>query len=228
MMQPDAALLFAAGLGTRMAPLTDTCPKPLIEVAGKPLLDHARDIIRDAGLTRVVVNTHYLADQIEDHLAGTGVLISYEQSQVLETGGGLKHALPLLQSDPVVTMNTDAVWTGQNPLFSLRDAWDANLMEALLLLVPKERAVGHAGKGDFLLAEDGRITPGPGPVYTGLQIIRTDRLASYPDGPFSMWEIWRDMLDRGTLFGTLHLSGWCDVGRPDSIALAEHLIKADT
>lgn len=223
-MTPNAALLFAAGLGTRMAPLTNTRPKPLVEVAGKPLLDHALDLIPD--VPRIVVNTHYLGHMIRDHLQDKQVTISDEGNLLLETGGGLKNALPLLGSDPVFTLNTDAVWTGPSPANTLRQHWDGNRMEALLLLVPRDKAAGHSGHGDFLIDNDGRIAPGPGAVYTGFQIIRTDRLAQYPDGPFSMWDIWNDMLARGTMFGTTYAGQWCDVGRPESIAIAEAMLEA--
>lgn len=221
---PDAALLFAAGLGTRMAPLTRTRPKPLIEVAGKPLLDHALDILDDAGLKHVAVNTHYLAQQITDHLADRSVLISHEP-ELLDTGGGLRKGLALLNSDPVFTLNTDAVWTGPNPVEVLARHWDPDRMEALLLLISQDRAIGHSGNGDFLVAPDGRLSRGPGAVYTGLQIIRTACLDQYPDGAFSMWEIWNALLERGTMFGALHTGGWCDVGRPSSIDLAEDLLR---
>lgn len=223
-MTPNATLLFAAGLGTRMAPLTHTRPKPLVEVAGKTLLDHALDLVPN--VPRVVVNTHYLGHMIRDHLRDRPVTISDESDALLETGGGLKNAMPLLDSDPVFTLNTDAVWTGPNPADTLRDHWDVDRMEALLLLVSKDRAAGHSGQGDFVIGDDGRIAPGPGAIYTGFQIIRTNRLEEYPDGPFSMWDIWNDMLARGTMFGVTHPGGWCDVGRPASIAIAEAMLEA--
>jgi len=222
--KPDTALLFGAGFGTRMAPLTLDRPKPLVEVAEKPLLDHALDILAEGGIEQIAINTHYLAEQIADHLADRPILISHEP-EILDTGGGLKQALNLLESDPVLTLNTDAVWTGPNPVKTLLRHWDPDRMEALLLLVASENATGHRGKGDFLMDPEGRLTPGPGAVYTGLQIIRTDRVSQHSQTAFSLWEIWREMLNRGTIFGALHKGGWCDVGRPDSIALAEDLLR---
>lgn len=221
--KPTSILLFAAGLGTRMAPLTDTRPKPLIEVAGRALIDHALIFCDDL---KVVVNTHYFANQIQDHFAGTNVQISDETDQLLETGGGLKRALPLLDGNPVFTMNTDAAWRGPNPTGILSDAWRPD-MEALLLLIPIEKAVGHTGSGDFDVAKDGRITRGTGFVYSGVQIIRTDRLSDIAQDAFSMWLLWEGMLERGGAFGAVYDGQWCDVGRPDAIPLAEAMINED-
>lgn len=223
--QPSAVMLFAAGLGTRMGPLTANRPKPLIEVAGRPLIDHALALVETAGLARTVVNTHYLADQIRAHLAGRrSVTVSDETDEILETGGGLRRALPLLGPGPVFTLNTDAVWTGPNPLATLAAAWRPDRMDALLLLVPRERAIAHPGKGDFLTDEAGRIRPGPGAVYTGAQIIRTDLLARIEDRVFSMWRLWDRMIAEGRAYGIEHEGGWCDVGHPAAIPLAETLL----
>ncbi len=219
-MPAKAVLFFAAGLGTRMAPLTKDKPKPMVEVAGKPLLFHALDL---APNLRRVVNVHCFADQIRDAVPGD-VLISDETGSLLETGGGLRKALPLLDSDPVFTMNTDAVWNGPNPFSILRTAW-RDEMDGLLLLVEKENALGHKGRGDFIMDNAGRITRGESAIYTGCQIIRTADLAQVGKEAFSMWELWNRMLDRGTLFGVTYNGRWCDVGRPDSIALAEGLLR---
>ena len=217
---PLSILLFAAGLGTRMAPLTDSRPKPLIEVAGRTLLDHALDL---CGGLRVVVNSHYLADQIAEHLHGSDVLISHETDRPLETGGGLKRALPLLTSNPVFTLNTDAVWQGADPVDVLSRRWELG-MEALLLLIPRRNATGHVGSGDFDLDETGRIVRGTDFVYSGLQIIRTDRLKEIPAEAFSMWALWTGMIERRTMFGYVYGVRWCDVGRPESIEIAEEML----
>ncbi|MGB3314393.1 MAG: NTP transferase domain-containing protein, partial [Albidovulum sp.] len=141
---PDALMLFAAGLGTRMGGLTADRPKPLIEVAGRALIDHALALVGGAQIGRVVVNLHYLPDQIRAHLANRQeITFSDETDTVLETGGGLKQALPSLGPDPVFTLNTDAVWTGANGLTELRTAWNPAEMDGLLLLVPKATATGH-------------------------------------------------------------------------------------
>lgn len=221
---PSAILLFAAGLGTRMAPLTNTRPKPLITVAGRTLLDHARQ--HCDGL-RVVVNAHYFADQIRDHLAGSDTLVSDETDALLETGGGLKQALPLLDSNPVFTMNTDAVWSGSNPVQTLARAWNPETMEALLLMIPRADAVGHTGEGDFDINADGRITRGTDFIYSGVQIIKMDCLAGIKETAFSMWVPWTDMLERKAMFGTVYDGQWCDVGRPDSIPIAEAMLHGE-
>lgn len=219
---PNAVMLFAAGFGTRMGALTKTLPKPLIEVAGRPLLDHALDLTQ--GLRRVV-NAHYHADQIKDHLAGSDVAVSLEQPQVLDTGGGLRHALPLLGPDPVFTLNTDAIWNGPNPLDLLRTAWIPDEMDALLLCVPLAGTVGRKGAGDFTLAPDGQLSRGGGLVYTGAQIIKTDLLAGIPDEVFSLNLLWNEIAKHGRLHGTRYPGRWCDVGHPEGIALAEGLLR---
>ncbi len=224
-MTPSAAMIFAAGLGTRMGALTRDRPKPLIPVAGKPLLDHALTLARPVAQT-IVVNTHYLADQIAAHLKGTDIRISHEPGPVLETGGGLRAALPLLGPGPVYTLNSDAVWRGPNPLAALRDAWDATRMEALLLLLDRPQAIGHTGPGDFALDDGGRITRAPALVYAGAQIIDPAGLAAIPDAVFSLNRLWDAMISRGTLYGLRYAGQWCDVGRPDSIPLAEAMLDA--
>lgn len=204
-----------------MAPLTDTRPKPLVNVAGHALLDHA--LAHCTGL-QAVVNVHYFADQIRDHLARTNVVISDESKHLLETGGGLKHALPLLDSNPVLTMNTDAVWKGPNPVHVLSQIRMPAEMESLLLLIPRAHAVGHAGSGDFDIDSSSRLTRGTGYVYSGVQIIRTDGLADIPENTFSMWALWDGMLKRKTMFGAVYDGQWCDVGSPDSIKIAEDML----
>lgn len=223
-MTPEAIMIFAAGLGTRMGALTRDRPKPLIAVAGRPLIDHALALTRPFALRRVV-NLHYRAAMLRDHLAGTGVLLSDESDGLLDTGGGLRAALPLLATDPVFTLNSDAVWTGPNPLSTLAAAWDGDRMEALLLLLRPDTATGHTGPGDFAMAADGRLVRAPGLVYSGAQILKTGGLAAIPDRAFSLNRLWDGMIARGALFGVAHQGGWCDVGRPESIPLAEALLE---
>ncbi len=220
-------MIFAAGRGTRMGTLTAARPKPMIEVGGRPLIDHALDLARGVAPSRVVVNTHYLGAQIRDHLAGQDVILSDEADLLRETGGGLRHALPLLGPGPVFTLNSDAVWRGRNPLRCLAAAWDPARMEALLLLLPREAALGHRGAGDFRLTPDGRLTRGPGLVYSGAQILRTEGLASIPEEVFSMNMVWDKMAARGGLYGIAYDGTWCDVGRPENLPLAESLVTAE-
>lgn len=215
-------MIFAAGLGTRMRPLTDDRPKPLIPVSGRTLLDRALDLGRDAGAAPIVVNTHYLGDQIERHLAGQEVAISAEPDLILDTGGGLRQALPLLGPGPVMTLNPDVVWTGPNVLSALMAAWD-DRMDALLALVPLAQATARQGAGDFSL-DGGRLSRRGDYVYAGAQIIRTDRLAEIGDAVFSLNRLWDLMIADGRANGLIHPGGWCDVGYPAAIPLAEALL----
>ena len=222
---PRVLMLFAAGKGTRMAPLTDKTPKPLLKVGRRTLLDRALDLAREGGVAEVVVNTHYLGEQIVTHLAGReGITISDESEALLETGGGLKKALPLLGAGPVVTLNPDVVWTGANPIAALREAWDPARMDALLALIPLRAARGRIGGGDFAMDGEGRLTRKGNFVYGGAQIIKTERLAEIGDAAFSLNRLWDLMLADGRAFGLAHKGGWGDVGRPDAIPLAEELL----
>lgn len=228
-MRPFPLMLFAAGFGTRMGGLTATRPKPLLPVAGKPLLDHALDIADRAGVTDMVINLHYLGAQIAAHLARRNIGLSWESEQILETGGGLKAALPLLGAGPVMALNTDAVWTGANPLTQLMAAWDAEKMDALLLLLPADLAMGHNGSGDFLLAGDGQITRAngaAGPVYLGALIIQPSAVLAIPEPVFSLNRPWDDLIAKGRAYGVIHQGGWCDVGSPEGIQTAEALLAA--
>jgi N-acetyl-alpha-D-muramate 1-phosphate uridylyltransferase len=223
---PFPLMVFAAGFGTRMGLLTKDRPKPLIPVAGKPLIDHALALGAEAGVTRTVVNTHYKADQMAAHLDGRGIAISHEPV-ILETGGGLKAALPLLGRGPVAILNSDGIWTGANPLGQLAKAWDPARMEALLLLLPLYRTLAHGPRGDFRLAADGRISRGQGGedhVYIGAQIMDPARVAATPEDVFSLNQPWTRMIAAGTAFGIVHDGGWCDVGHPEGIAEAERLL----
>ena len=221
---PQAVMLFAAGFGTRMGALTKDRPKPLIPVAGRPLIDHALDLVDDIQPDRAVANLHYRADQLAAHLTPKGVLLSHETPEILETGGGLRAALPLLGSDPVFTLNTDAIWSGPNPLKLLQDAWKPQEMDALLMCIPVAQTIGHTGPGDFTLGKDGRIVRGPGLVYGGAQIIRTDGLHGFAQKAFSLNLLWDRMLQSDRLFAVSYPGRWCDVGHPEGIALAEGLI----
>ena len=225
--QPQAVMLFAAGFGTRMAPLTNDQPKPMIPVAGRPLIDHALDLVRAYNPETIVANVHYKPHPLIDHLKGSEVLIAHETPDILDTGGGLRAALSHLGDGPVFTMNTDAVWSGANPLQQLAAAWDPARMDALLLCLPRENAIGHDGPGDFIQGYDGRAKRGPGLVYSGLQILKTDMLHDIPETAFSLNKLWDQMLAKGRLFTATYPGRWCDVGRPDGIVLAETLLGYD-
>lgn len=227
---PFPLMIFAAGFGTRMGSLTRDRPKPLIPVAGRALIDHALATAEDAGARKVVVNTHYRSDQIERHLAGRDVLISHEAGQILETGGGLRAALPHLGPGPVAILNSDGIWTGENPLRELARIWNGKRMEALLLLLPVAAARGHSADGDFALDTEGRISRGAGDedqVYVGASIINPARLTEITETVFSLNHPWNAMIAAGTAFGVIHQGGWCDVGHPEGIAEAELLLHSD-
>jgi MurNAc alpha-1-phosphate uridylyltransferase len=225
-MTPQAVMIFAAGLGTRMGALTRDRPKPLIEVAGRPLIDHALALAHAAGIPRIVVNIHAHAGQLQAHLARVApdALISHEP-ELLETGGGLKQALPLLGPGPVFAMNADVVWRGPNPLQALAAGWRPGT-GALLMLVPREDARGHAGPGDFFRDARGRLRRRGDAeradfVYAGAQIIDPEALAAFPAAAFSLNPVWAGFIAEGRLEGRVHAGGWVDVGRPEGIALAE-------
>ncbi|MDN5785814.1 nucleotidyltransferase family protein [Pseudorhodobacter sp.] len=227
---PDAVMLFAAGFGTRMGALTKDRPKPLIPVAGTTLLDHALSQVAKAGITKIVVNAHYKAEQIADHLTNRpDIHLSQERTQILDTGGGLRAALPMLGDGPVFTLNTDAVWTGPNPLATLRGAWDAARMDALLLLAAPGRITGFQGSGDFIMARDGRISRtngAAGMAFLGAQIIIPRGIESIAKPTFSLNMLWDRMIAEGRAFGVIHPGGWCDVGHPEGIADAEAMLRA--
>ena len=232
---PRTAMVLAAGLGTRMRPLTDTRPKPLIAVAGQPLLDHVLDRLAAASVERAVVNVHYLAEKIIAHTAGRQkprVTISDERGLLLGTGGGVVKALPELGSAPFFHINSDTIWIdGVTPnLTRLSDAFDAASMDALLLLAPTTGSIGYAGRGDFAMNPDGRLTRRAerevAPfVYAGAAILSPSMFKDAPQGEFSL----TDLFDRAAQAGRLHglrLDGqWMHVGTPEAVGEAEAAIR---
>lgn len=231
----DSAMVMAAGLGKRMRPLTATTPKPLIQVQGRPLLDHVLDRLRDAGVSKAVVNVHYLADALEAHLARRGgdiaITVSDERAQLLETGGGVTKALPLIDADPFYIINTDVLWVDgpSDTLRLLAARWDPDKMDALLLLVPQARAHCHGGRGDFHMDSVGRIRRrGRGKiapfVYSGIQLVSKKLFEDVPDGPFSTNILWDRAIEEGRAFGLAHQGMWFDIGTPPAIKKAETLL----
>ncbi|WP_265570667.1 nucleotidyltransferase family protein [Sphingomicrobium nitratireducens] len=232
---PRSAMVMAAGLGKRMRPLTVTRPKPLVDLAGKPMIDHVFDRLRAAGVGQAVVNVHYLPDALEGHLEtveGLDISVSDERDLLLETGGGLKKALPLIESDPFISVNSDNFWLDgpSDSLKLLAAHWDEKAMDALLLLVPHARAFNHAGRGDFHLDTKGRVSRrgrnkiAPY-VFTGIQIVSKRLLRDAPDGPFSTNVLWDRAIEEGRLYGTVHQGLWFDVGRPQSILDTEAVLR---
>ncbi|MGF1550866.1 MAG: nucleotidyltransferase family protein [Sphingomonadaceae bacterium] len=233
---PEVAMVMAAGLGRRMRPLTATRPKPLIEVGGKPLIDHCLDRLRAAGVKRAVINVHYLADALIGHLKnrveGIEILVSDEREQLLETGGGLVRALPLIDAERFFVVNSDNLWI-DGPTDALRQlaaAWDDGEMDALLLLVPQARAHCHGGRGDFHMTATGRLrrrrAGAVAPfVYTGIQIV-SRRLfeGELPDGPFSTNLLWDRAIEENRAYGSVHQGLWFDVGTPENLKRTEALL----
>ncbi len=220
---PVPLFVFAAGLGTRMRPLTETVPKPLIKVAGRSLLDHALDAASDAHVTQRMVNAHYLADQIEAAARSRDLTVFREVEKRLETGGGLKNALRSVNAPLVFTMNSDCIWTGASPTAELAAAWDADRMDALLLLQPSRSIPGHTVSGDFDIDANGRPVRGGPYMYTGAQLIRTAMVKDWPDDVFSLNSVWDAMEAKGRLFATVHDGDWLNVETPELIPLAEDL-----
>jgi N-acetyl-alpha-D-muramate 1-phosphate uridylyltransferase len=233
---PDHAMVLAAGLGTRMRPVTDGMPKPLVPVAGKPLIDHVLDKLADSGVGTAVVNVHYFADQIERHLASRRqprIVISDERTQLLDTGGGVRAALPLLGSGPFFLLNSDTLWIDgvRNNLDQLAGSFDEGRMDALLLLAATASSVGYAGRGDFAMDAGGvllrrserDVVPF---VYAGAALLSPQLFAGAPPGPFSLNRLFDRAIDAGRLCG-MRLEGvWMHVGTPEAVAAAEAAILA--
>jgi MurNAc alpha-1-phosphate uridylyltransferase len=224
-------MVLSAGLGKRMRPLTATQPKPLVRVSGKPLIDHCLDKLAEAGVARAVVNVHYLADSLEAHLAvrkgGPRTEISDERDLLLETGGGMVKAAPLLP-DPFFCINSDNVWLDgpRNAFAELSATWDPARMDALLLLVPHARAINYRGQGDFHLDQQGRVTrrrpDRVAPfIYSGIQLVSHRLLRDAPQGPFSTNVLWQRAIEEQRLYGLSHNGVWFEVGDPGAIAPTE-------
>lgn len=232
--KPTTAMILAAGFGVRMRPLTDTMPKPLVPVAGKALLDHVLDRLAEAGVTKAVVNVHYLPDQIIAHVADRAqpkVTISDERDVVLGTGGGVVKALPLLGDAPFFHLNADTMWIDgvHSNLERLAEAFDPSRMDILLLMAPTADSIGYAGSGDYAMQTDGslrkrkehQVVPF---VYAGVAIMSPAIFKSAPKGEFSLTKMFDEAGEQGRLFG-LRLDGlWMHVGTPDAVQAAEEAL----
>jgi len=236
MSGPTTAMVLAAGLGTRMRPLTNDRPKAMVEVGGKLLIDHMLDRLADAGVTRAVVNLHAFADRLEAHLRARttppALAFSDERAQPLETGGGLKKARPLLGDSPVWVTNIDTIWTerGASAMAAVADAWNAARPDVCLLLAPTATSLGFHDTGDCFLEADGRVRfkrlEERAPlVYVGVHIADPAVVADGPDGPFSLLSIWRALAERGRVFGVAPPGQWMHVGDPAALAAAEARLR---
>lgn len=232
--RPTSAFVLAAGKGERMRPLTETRPKPLVPVAGTPLIDQVLDRLADAHITDAIVNVHYLADQIEDHLRdrkSPKITISDERGELLDTGGGVAKALPKLGNAPFLIHNSDSIWVegmGSN-LDRLIDAWDDATMDSLMLVAPIATSVGYDGAGDFQMDASGRLTRQTGArlapfVFAGVSIAHPRLFDGAPKGAFSLNQPWNAAIEKGRLFGVRLEGIWMHVGTPSAIAEAENAI----
>lgn len=228
------AMVMAAGHGTRMRPLTDNTCKALVEVGGKALIDHMLDRLHVAGITRAVVNVHAFADQLEAHLntreTGPEITISDERAELLETGGGVVKALPILGSDPILICNIDAIWTEFAPVLKgLCEAWDARTMDELLLLARREATLGYNGHGDFDQAIDGQIRRRRGEsasyVYAGVQVFKPELAQGFKLEKFSRNLIWDETLKRKKIYGHKMDGFWMHVGDPLALKAAEAVLR---
>lgn len=241
MSSPTIAMVLAAGLGTRMRPLTDHKAKALIEVGGKTLIDHTLDRLVEAGVTTAVVNVHAHAEQLIAHLdaraardSSLKLHVSDERGALLETGGGVKKARPLLGEAPIWVANSDYVWThdGQPPaLARLAAQWDPQRMDSLVIVVPKDRTQGFETPGDFFRDEAGRLThrgaSATAPLHCfGVQIIDPRRVYEVPEDRFSLFRVWMAAAGYGRLFGYVPDGYWMQVGDPDALAQAEARLRA--
>ena len=229
------AMVLAGGLGTRMRPLTDTIPKPMVEVNGRALIDHVLDRLADAGVEKAVVNLHHHADLLEQHLAARKrprIVFSDERDLLLETGGGIKKALAELGPDPFFSINSDTIWIeGIRPnLPALANNLDPERMDGLLLLAPSVISIGYDGLGDFTLDGDGRLTLRADRqvapfVYAGAAVLSPRLFEGAPEGPFSLVKLFARAIEEGRLFGQRMEGVWMHVGTPDAIAEAEEAIR---
>jgi MurNAc alpha-1-phosphate uridylyltransferase len=237
MSRPHTAFILAAGYGKRMRPLTDTMPKPLVRLAGQPLLAHVIARLTEAGVARLVINVHYLADQIETYLQdaaapGVEVMVSDERQQILDTGGGVSQALSRLGGDPFYIHNSDTVWIeyGFGNLPAMAAAWDDARMDALLLLAPTDEALGYDGAGDFFMAGDGLLTRRPpggrAPfVFAGVSIAHPRLFEGAPDGAFSLNQLWDRAMANGRVHGFALRGTWMHVGTPEALEAAERRLR---
>ncbi len=222
---PTKAMVLAAGFGTRMRELTRDCPKPLLEVTGRSLIDRTLDRLVEAGIRDAVVNLHYLPDMVREHLEKRDdirIAFSDESDEILETGGGISKALPILGDTPFYVVNSDNIWLGKNAFDPLWECWNPAKMDALLLLTPIEGAVGYTRAGDFALDDDWRLVrrgdqPSAPFVFTGVQILHPRLFEGAPEGAFSLNILWDKAIAEGRAYGVVHTEGWCDVGTPEGL-----------
>ncbi len=233
---PKKAMILAAGLGKRMRPANNQKPKPLVEVGGRTLIDRAIDRLTDVGVETIVVNLHYKADQIRAHLGNrtdVDIVFSDETEALMDTGGGVAKALPLLGEEPFFTHNSDSIWLEGmgSTLANMVAHWDPENMDALMLMAPTVTSMGYDGKGDFEMDDSGRLMRREEArvaafVWAGVQIVHPRLFDNHPSGAFSTNVLWDRAIDAGRLFGVRHEGIWMHVGSPDGLTRAEELLSA--
>lgn len=234
----NQAFVLGAGLGARMRPLTDTIPKPLVQLAGKPLIDHVIDRLDEVGIEKIVVNVHYLAEKLEAHLSQVEqpqIIISDERDALLDTGGGIAKALPHFGNAPFFIHNSDSYWIEGEGLNLARMIYefDSEHMDSLLLLADRKSSIGIESNGDFSLKENGTVKrPAPGEVtdyiFTGVSIAHPRMFANCPTGAFSLNKLWDKAIENKRLYGIKHQGLWMHVGTSDALKDSEHCIQQST
>jgi MurNAc alpha-1-phosphate uridylyltransferase len=232
---PDTVMVFAAGLGKRMRPVTDTVPKPLVKIGGRAMIDHMLDRFAEIGVGRAIVNVHYLGDQLEQHLArrtAPKIIISDEREKLLDQGGGIRKVLPVIGEKPFFICNTDAIWLegARSNLARLRDRWDPDIMDILLLVAASATSIGVDWAGDFFMDADGRLTRrGESEVapfvYAGVGIMKPQLFAHMKEEVFRLAPFFFEAAERGRLFGQRLDGQWLHVGTPAAIEEAERAIR---
>jgi MurNAc alpha-1-phosphate uridylyltransferase len=231
--RPKRAMVLAAGRGERMRPITDSRPKPLVQVRGRAMIDWALDRLAAAGVEDAVVNLHHLGEQIESHLStrrSPSITLSPE-ARLLDTGGGVRQALARLGERPFYVINGDVVWLdGRTPaLERLAAAWDEAKMDALLLLHPTAYALGYEGQGDFMMNSMGKLRRRGGRevapfVFTGAQILHPRLFHGTPEGAFSLNLIYDKALEADRLWGLRHDGEWFHVGTPEALEATQEAL----
>ena len=229
MMKPiDTSIIFAAGFGTRMHPITKDIPKPLVRIGDKTLLDHTLELAKNGNVKYFYLNTHHLADQIERHVAKKNdIKLNFETPKILDTGGGLKAISYQLNTPVIFTSNVDAIWQGSNPFNMLRENWCDKKMDCLLLLIPLKNSIGHSKLGDFEKTQNGLIkrSKKSGLIYSGVQIIKHSITQKNKKTIFSLNETWDELIEKERLYGIVYDGNWADVGSKENLYKAEKLLE---
>lgn len=221
-------MILAAGFGKRLHPLTLRVPKPLVAVNGRPILDYTLDHLTHGEIQRCIVNTHYLAQAIHEHLHSVHhphITLSYEP-QILDTGGAIRHVLPFFKDQPFFVVNADIWWEEKSVFDRLREMWDPERMDGILVVVPYDQAIDFPGSGDYFLTDDQKLAhrgdKSEAPyIYSGIQLLHPRVFQNLPEGPFPLLDLYLDLEQKGRLYGLVMSGSWCDMGTPQTLANLE-------